>query len=86
MKNVAGATLRSGLEIILVSSVYEILAVRLSDTGNEKNNIFNITWSISYCVLYVCNANSDISTKTIASNCRKIHKYANSVLIYQTSP
>jgi hypothetical protein len=36
MKNVAGTTLRSGLEIILVSSVYEILAVRLSDTGNEK--------------------------------------------------
>jgi len=36
MKYVAGTTLRSGLEIILVSSVYEILAVRLSDTGNEK--------------------------------------------------
>jgi hypothetical protein len=38
-----GTTLRSGLEIMLVSCVYEILAVRLSDTGNEKNNIFNIT-------------------------------------------
>jgi hypothetical protein len=36
MKYVAGTILGSGLEIILVSSVYEILAVRLFDTGNEK--------------------------------------------------
>jgi hypothetical protein len=43
MKNVGASTLIFGLEIILFSSLCEILAARLSDTGNEKNNIFNIT-------------------------------------------
>jgi hypothetical protein len=42
MRNVGGTVLRSSLEIILASSVHEILSVSLSDTGNEKYNIFNI--------------------------------------------
>jgi len=52
MKNFSGTTLRSGLEIILVSSVYEISAVRLSDTGNEKKYIYftlHRVFPIVYC-------------------------------------
>jgi len=46
MKYIAATTLRSGLEIILVSSVYEILAVRLCDTGNEKKRIYLATYKV----------------------------------------